>query len=221
MTKQGFCAWDKRGESKRDKRQRDMSVLVEQEYYDNKRILGATKIAKILSTAEKPLNRKLVASIMKEKHFKSKVVKKYKVTTNSKHNLRVAENILQREFTAELPNRKWVSNITYIATDECWLYLAGILDLCGKEIAGWSMGERMTKENDFICSMSRKGNCWDNAPMESFWANLNRNGLTINTSEPGMKRELLCFGPLSCFIKESDRTHPTDTRLHLFTVSRL
>lgn len=217
VTKQGFYAWDKRGESKRTKRRRETSVLVEQEYYDNKRILGATKIAKNLSTAEKPLNRKLVASIMKEKHLKSKVVKKYKATTNSKHNLPVAENILKREFTAELPNRKWVSDITYIATDEGWLYLAGILDLCGKEIAGWSMSERMTKElvikcfnnaqkqrgnpkgvllhsdrgsqycsndyqkvlkeNDFICSMSRKGNCWDNAPMESFWGKLKQEWL--------------------------------------------
>ncbi len=158
------------------------------------------------------MNRKLVAKIMKENGLKSKVVKKYKATTNSNHNLPVAENILNRDFTAEKPNQKWVSDITYVPTDEGWLYVAGILDLFGKEIAGWAMDERMTKdlvircfnqalgrrgnpknvlihsdrgsqycsheyqnllkETHFTCSMSRKGNCWDNAPMESFWGKL-------------------------------------------------
>ena len=154
---------------------------------------------------------------MKENGLKSKVVKKYKATTNSDHKLPVAENILNREFYAEKPNQKWVSDITYIPTDEGWLYLAGILDLCGREIAGWAMGDRMTKDlvirclnqekgrrgcpkdvlihsdrgsqycsndyqkilkqNNFTCSMSRKGNCWDNAPMESFWGKLKQEWL--------------------------------------------
>ena len=154
---------------------------------------------------------------MQENCWKSKVVKKYKATTNSKHNLPVAENLLNRKFEAEYPNQKWVSDITYIPTDEGWLYLAGILDLCGREIVGWAMGERMTKalcidalnqaklrrgnpkgvmahsdrgsqycsrdyqdelkKDGFICSMSRKGNCWDNAPMESFWGKLKQEWL--------------------------------------------
>ncbi len=191
--------------------------MVIKEFNDNKRIPGSVKITKNLSTTKKPINRKLVAKIMKENGLKSKVVKKYKAATNSKHNLPVAENILNRDFKAEKPNQKWVSDITYAATDEGWLYLAGILDLCGREIAGWSMGERMTKDlvirclnqarccrgkpqnvlihtdrgsqycsndyqkllkdNSFICSMSRKGNCWDNAPMESFWGKLKQEWL--------------------------------------------
>jgi len=154
---------------------------------------------------------------MRENGWKSKVVKKYKATTNSNHNLPVAENLLKREFQADQPNQKWVSDITYIPTDEGWLYLAGILDLHGREPVGWAMGERMTKglviqalhqANDrrdnpegvlihsdrgsqycshdyqkelekggFICSMSRKGNCWDNAPMESFWGKLKQEWL--------------------------------------------
>ena len=154
---------------------------------------------------------------MRENGWVPKVVKKYKATTNSKHNLPVAENLLNRDFHAERPNQKWASDITYIPTDEGWLYLAGILDLYGREIAGWAMGERMTKElviqalkqangrreepkgvlihsdsgseycsgdyqeelrkGGFICSMSRKGNCWDNAPMESFWGKLKQEWL--------------------------------------------
>jgi putative transposase len=172
------------------------------------------------------VGKKLVASIMRENGWKSKVVKKYKATTNSKHNLPVAENLLNRDFTASLPNQKWVSDLTYIPTDEGWLYVAGIMDLYGREIVGWAMGERMTKGlvieclkqakmrrnnprsvlchsdrgsqycsknyqkllslSGFICSMSRKGNCWDNAPMESFWGKLKQewlNGKRFRTRE--------------------------------------
>jgi len=91
------------------------------------------------------VGRRTVAGIMNENGWKSKVVKKYKATTNSNHNLPVAENLLNQDFKATAINEKWVSDITYIPTDEGWLYLAGILDLCGKETVGWSMNERMTK----------------------------------------------------------------------------
>jgi putative transposase len=154
---------------------------------------------------------------MRELGLIPKVVKKYKATTNSNHNLPVAENILNREFTSDRPNQKWVSDITYVPTDEGWLYVAGVLDLYNREVVGWAMGERMTKElvldalrqakdrqgnpkgvlahsdrgsqycsydyqkelkkDGFICSMSRKGNCWDNAPMESFWGKLKQEWL--------------------------------------------
>jgi len=217
VKRSSYYAWDKRPESKRSKWKKELTDLVKQEFYDNKRIPGAIKIAKKLSVQKTPVSRKLVAKIMKENSLKSKVVKRYKATTNSNHNLPVAENILNREFKAEAPNQKWVSDITYVHTDEGWLYVAGILDLCGHEIAGWAMGDRMTKELvirclkqargrrgnpfgvllhsdrgsqycsngyqelmrkcNFICSMSRKGNCWDNAPMESFWGKLKQEWL--------------------------------------------
>ena len=204
VKRSSYYAWDKRPESKRSKWKKELTDLVKQEFYDNKRIPGAIKIAKKLSVQKALVSRKLVAKIMKENSLKSKVVKRYKATTNSNHNLPVAENILNREFKAEAPNQKWVSDITYVHTDEGWLYVAGILDLCGHEIAGWAMGDRMTKELvirclkqargrrgnpfgvllhsdrgsqycsngyqelmrkcNFICSMSRKGNCWDNDP---------------------------------------------------------
>ncbi len=149
---------------------------------------------------------------MSENGIKSKVTKKIKATTNSNHKLPVAQNILNRDFSVEKPNEKMVSDITYIWTNEGWLYVAAIMDLCGQKIVGLSMSERMTKElvinalddaynraerptgvilhsdrgsqycsidyqnlikkYGFICSMSRKGNCWDNAPMESFWGKM-------------------------------------------------
>jgi len=167
---------------------------------------------------------------MRENGWKSKVVKKYKATTNSKHNLPVAENLLNRDFCATMPNKKWVKDITYIDTDEGWLYLATVLDLCGKDVAGWAMSERMTKQlvinalrqakmrrgnpegvlthsdrgsqycssdyqkelskDGFICSMSRKGNVYDNSPMESFFGKLKQewlNGKRFRTRKEAMK----------------------------------
>jgi transposase InsO family protein len=116
-----------------------LTLRVKNEFFENKRIPGAKKIAAKLSSVEDPVNTKAVAKIMRENNWKSKTVKKYKATTNSKHDLPVAENILNRDFNSDAPNKKWVSDITCIATDEGWLYLAGILDLCGREVAGWSM----------------------------------------------------------------------------------
>jgi putative transposase len=160
----------------------------------------------------KLFNHKRIERIMKKEGIRSKVARKFKATTDSKHNLPVAENLLNREFTATAPNQKLVSDLTYVWTEEGWLYVAGIMDLCGQKIVGLSMGERMTKQlvinalesaykrigrprgtlihsdrgsqycskeyqklltrYGFICSMSRKGNCWDNAPMEAFWGKL-------------------------------------------------
>lgn len=73
-------------------------------------------------------------------------MKKYKATTNSKHNLPVSDNVLNQDFTAEKPNQVWMADITYVPTDEGWLYLASVEDLCTRKITGFHMDERMTKE---------------------------------------------------------------------------
>lgn len=82
---------------------------------------------------------------MRENGIRAKSHKKYKVTTNSKHNLPVSENILNRNFTADRTGQKMVSDITYIPTDEGWLYLAGVMALCGDKIVGTAMDGRMTR----------------------------------------------------------------------------
>lgn len=169
-------------------------------------------MTKEICNSGKLVNHKRIERIMKQEGVRSKVAKKFKATTDSKHNLPVAENLLNREFEATKPNQKMVSDITYLWTEEGWLYIAGVMDLYGRKIMGLSMGSRMTKElvinaaesaykragrprnvmihsdrgsqycsHDyqrllnkfgFICSMSRKGNCWDNAPMETFWGKM-------------------------------------------------
>jgi transposase InsO family protein len=156
------------------------------------------------------VTEKTVARIMKELGLKSPTVKKYKATTNSNHQLPVQENLLNQQFTAKALNQVWTADITYIPTDEGWLYLASIMDLCTRKIVGFHMDERMTKElviqaldqayrlqrprgevlhhsdrgsqyasHDYQArlrkygmtgSMSRKGNCYDNACMNHFIA---------------------------------------------------
>ncbi len=152
----------------------------------NHHVYGSRKITAELSRQKgTKVNHKRVERIMRENGIRSKVTRKYKATTNSRHNLPVAPNVLDRGFAAEHPAQKMVSDITYIPTEEGWLYLAGVMDLCGQKIIGMSMDGWMTKElvinaledAGFTMSMSRRGNCWDNAPMESFWGKLKQEWL--------------------------------------------
>jgi transposase InsO family protein len=153
-----------------------------------------------------------IKRIRKKLGIRCKQKRKFKATTYSKHKLPTAENLLDQQFKVSAPNKVWVSDITYVPTDEGWLYLAGHKDLCTNEIVGYAMGERLSKnlvsESLFkavsrkrpakglthhsdrgsqYCSseyrqildlfglqvsMSGTGNCFDNAPMESFWGTL-------------------------------------------------
>jgi putative transposase len=155
-----------------------------------------------------------VERLMRENGIHARHKCRYKVTTDSRHALPVSENLLARHFTPTAPNEVWTSNITYLWTDEGWLYLAIVLDLFNREVVGWSLKPRMTadivtdaltmawfrrrpatglmhhsdrgsqyaghtfqdklKEYGMTCSMSRKGNCRDNAPTES-WFNSFKN----------------------------------------------
>ena len=218
ISRSGYYAWRKRHPSLRDKENQKLLDEIRRIHEEYRQVYGSRKMTQELKKRmDKPVNHKRVERIMKENGIRSKVTKKYKATTNSRHHLPVAPNILDRNFTAEKPAQKMVSDITYIPTEEGWLYLAGVMDLCGQKIVGISMDSRMTKElvinalndainhsgnvmgcilhsdrgsrycsNDysrrakeagFTMSMSRKGNCWDNAPMESFWGKLKQEWL--------------------------------------------
>ena len=212
VSRSGYYASLNRPESAQSIRQREVCEKIKEAHKNSFKIYGSPKITVALNQEGVVVSRGTVARIMHKNGIKSKTVRKYKATTNSNHDLPVAENILNREFTAFSLNEKWVSDITYVSTDEGWLYLAGILDLCDGALVGHSMDGRMTKDlvinalseacirrnpapgllihsdrgvqycckeyqkeierRGFVCSMSRKGNCWDNAPMESFWGKL-------------------------------------------------
>ena len=158
------------------------------------------------------VGKERVRKLMKQHGIRARGKRKFKATTDSNHSLPVAPNLLERNFSPTAPNTVWTSAITYIATDEGWLYLTVILDLFSREVVGWSMRPHMRQElvvdalrmawfrrrpapglimhsdrgsqycgKDFTralksygmkSSMSRKGDCWDNAPTESFWGSL-------------------------------------------------
>lgn len=216
VSRSGFYIYLKRPTSNRELENRILLEKIKIIYKDNHGIYGYPRITDELKSDGAP-SKNRVYRLMKANDIKAKTVKKYKATTNSKHNLPVAENLLNREFEAEKPNQKWVSDITYVATDEGWLYLAGVLELCGRTVVGFAMAEHMKKslvidalnqaigrtgakqgllvhsdrgvqyaskeyqailnKHQFVCSMSRKGNCYDNAPMESFWGKLKQEWL--------------------------------------------
>lgn len=208
VSKSGYYVWKKRPKSQQKIRKEKLTAQIKHEYLDSRKNYGSPKITKKLNKKGIKVSQKTVTRIMKENNIRSKTVKKYKATTNSKHHLPIYPNLLRQQFKVNHPGEVWVGDITYIWTREGWLYLASIMDLYSRRIIGWAMGDRMTKElvitalkraiitqrpkpglihhsdrgsqyasKDYqqvlrqygmITSMSRKGNCYDNACIESF-----------------------------------------------------
>lgn len=230
VSESGYFAWKKRQTQPKTDRQKKKDCIrkeVMRVFLESQCVYGARKIARILQKEQHiEIGRSQVSLIMRKAGIRSKVCRKYKATTNSKHKLPVADNILARDFESAYPGRKMVSDITYIPTAEGWLYLAAVMDLCGRRIVGIAMDKQMKKDlvisalkdalarsgnvegcilhsdrgsqycsteyqnymraHGFIPSMSRKGNCWDNAPMESFWGKLKQewlNGRNFKTRD--------------------------------------
>lgn len=176
--------------------------------------LGSRTLAKHLCGEGFTMGRDRTRRLMKVLNLTVKQKRKYTVTTDSKHHLPVAENVLNRQFNPSVPNQVWGTDITYLWTQEGWVYLAVVIDLYSRRVIGWAMDRRMQKalviralmmainlrqppeglihhsdrgsqyasyayqamlkQHDMICSMSRKGNCWDNAPLERFFSSLKR-----------------------------------------------
>jgi len=145
VSRSGYYEWTKRRESNRSKRHERLKKQIRRAFHDSRRLYGSRKIWEVLKKQKVTVAEKTVARIMKELGLKSRTVKKYKATTNSKHNLPVAANVLNQTFTASAPNKVWMTVITYIPTDEGWLYLASVMDLCTRKIVGFQMDERITK----------------------------------------------------------------------------
>lgn len=214
VSKSGYFKWLKRPKSDRQMKQEKLSQKVFQTHLEFQQRYGSIKIAKTLNKRGIKVSERTISRIMTNNKWKSCTVKKYKATTNSNHQHPVSENVLDRQFKASEPNQSWVADITYIPTNEGWLYLASVMDLYSRKIVGWSMNKTMTKElvmealkmayhrqkpekgvihhsdrgvqyasNEYqnllkqyemIGSMSRKGNCYDNACIESFHGILKR-----------------------------------------------
>lgn len=212
VSRSGFYAWLKRPKSKTEIANDELLEKVKKAHEKSRRTYGSRRVHRQLLSESETCSKNRVARLMRRNNIKAKTKRKFRATTNSKHNYSVAENLLNRQFEVEAPNKVWVADITYIPTEEGWLYLSAVMDLGSKRVLGWSMGERMTRElamdalkmairqrspfeglmhhsdrgvqyasNDYqdllrkhgmTCSMSRKGDCWDNAAMESFFGSL-------------------------------------------------
>ena len=213
VSRAGYYAWRTRPKSPRQKRQEVLAARIAVTHRVNRGTYGSPRIFKALVAEGEAACVHTIAKLMRELGLRGKAKKKFvPCTTDSAHVYPVAENRLDRQFSAARPNRKWVVDITYIPTAEGWLYLAGVMDLCSRKIVGWSMAEHLraelvgdaltmaiTRRNppagllhhsdrgvQYACddyrklladagmqvSMSGKGDCWDNAVMESFWSTL-------------------------------------------------
>ncbi len=212
VSRSGYYDWLGRPESPRAVRHRRLVAKIRQAHIESRRIYGAPRIRDELVDQGERVGKNTIARLMRKNGIQSKVHKKFVVTTDSRKTKRPASNILAGAFTAEKPNQKWVSDVTFVPTRKGWLYLAAIMDLWSRRIIGWSMGDKNSTEligdalkmavqqrrdiegvvlhsdqgaqyasgayqqylRDFriVCSMSRKGNCWDNAVMESFFHSL-------------------------------------------------
>jgi len=212
VSRAGFYAWLGRGDSRHTLEDRRLTALIREEHEKSRRTYGAPRIHAALKRRGEICGIHRVERLMRAAGIRSKMRRKFRRTTDSKHNHPVAPNILAQNFTASAPNQVWVSDITYIPTDEGWLFLASTLDLFSRKVVGWSMSASMPaslvlnalkmaidlrspppgllhhsdrgvqyaahafqgllERHGIVCSMSRKGNCYDNAVKESFFHTL-------------------------------------------------
>jgi transposase InsO family protein len=144
VSRSGYYKYIKVGLSERT--QENMRLLAEIKviHADSRQTYGSPRIHAVLSHQNEICSRKRVARLMKKEGLQAKMRKRYKLTTQANPKAKAAPNLLQQDFTADMPNQRWVTDITYIATAEGWLYVAAVLDLFSRRIVGLAMSERMT-----------------------------------------------------------------------------
>ena len=209
VSSSGYYAWLGRPPSKRAQEEARLEVEILAAHQRTRETYGPERLQEDLADNGVKTTVHRVKRIRRKLGIRCKQKRKFKATTNSNHTLPVAPNLLEQKFTATAPNQVWLTDITYIPTDEGWLYLAGHKDLFSGDLVGYAMSERMTKnlvsqslfrgvaakrpprglihhsdrgsqycaheyrklldQFGMVASMSRRGNCYDNAPMESFW----------------------------------------------------
>ena len=212
ISESGYHAWRKRPPSRRAQANARLEVEIKAAHERTRQTYGPERLQADLADNGIQVGIHRIKRIRSKLGLRCRQKRKFKATTDSSHNLPVAPNLLDRQFAVTAPNKAWVTDITYIATDEGWLYLAGIKDLFNGELVGYALDARMTQQlvmqalfravaakrpgkgllhhsdrGSQYCahayqkllrqfgmqaSMSRKGNCWDNAPMESCWGSL-------------------------------------------------
>jgi len=146
VSRSGYHGWLKRPESRRSRQNRALEAKIRVLHAASHGIYGAPRIHRDLIDDGIRCGKNRVARIMRDAGIRSRTKKKFKATTDSRHNLPVAPNLLNQQFTVDIPDRSWVGDITFIPTDQGWLYLAVLLDLFNREVVGWSASSRMTRQ---------------------------------------------------------------------------
>ena len=212
VSESGYYRWLSRKPSKRAEEDLVLIEEIAEIFYASRRVFGSRKITSIMRSRGRLINHKRVARLMSEYCLYSRVCKEYNSFTEPGDGNNIKDNLLKRDFSVTGPDQKMVSDTTGIRTKEGWLYVAGILDLCGRIPVGMATGPRndtklvstafrdmrrrghggngcilhsdrgstyssseyqeLISSSDMLSSMSRKGDCWDNAPMESFWGKM-------------------------------------------------
>lgn len=145
-----FYRWLVSPESPREQRSKALVDKINQAHRDSKYIYGSPRITAELHKKGEKVSRSYVARLMKKHGIRSKVKKKYRVTTDSSHSYGIAENLLKRDFSADAMSQKWVGDITYIHTSKGWLYLTTVIDLADRKVIGWSLSTDMTAKNTSV-----------------------------------------------------------------------
>ena len=214
VSESGYYAWVGRPPSEADRRRDQLVAAMEGVHAEVKERYGSPRMTAELNARGHACTVNTVAGLMKTHGIRAKTVRRFVRTTDSRHSLPVAGNVLDRQFQPVRPNTTWSADITYIPTADGWLYLAVVEDLFSRRIVGWSMDATMTSrlaadaldmalrrrvpeegllahsdrgsqyasehyqrllaEKGITCSMSGVAQCWDNAPVESFFASLKR-----------------------------------------------
>jgi transposase InsO family protein len=214
VSEAGYYAWAGRGPGPAGDRRQTLVAAIKAVHAEVKGRYGSPRMAAELAARGHPCSENTVAKLMREHGIRAKAPKRFVRTTDSRHGLPVADNVLARDFDPAGPNAAWSADITYIPTADGWLYLAVVEDLFSRMIVGWAMDQTMTsrlvvdalamavhrrvpaaglvahsdrgsqyasdhyraalRRHGITCSMSRTAQCWDNAPVESFFASLKR-----------------------------------------------
>ena len=212
ISRSGYYASLGREPSRRAKEDAELVAEIQEVHRASRGTYGSPRMHVELQAREFRVGRHRVARLMRENGITARFKRPFRRTTDSSHSLAVAPNHLDRNFTVDAPDKAWTTDITYVWTEQGWLYLAVVLDLFSRRVIGWSMAEHLRTElvlaalgmalghrvpsHDLIhhsdrgcqyashayrdalathgikCSMSRKGNCWDNAVVESFFGTL-------------------------------------------------
>lgn len=245
VSENGYYNWRNRGKSQRKQDDEQLVSRIEDAYNDNRGVYGSPRIHVELKAQGIKCGRKRIARLMRERNISARKKRRQAKKTDSNHGSPIAPNLLKRDFTADASNKKWMTDMTFIATSEGWLYLAGVIDAYSRKIVGWAMGsehdaelvkqalhmalvtqqpgaglvhhsdrgseyasksyQEMLHQHNIQISMSRKGDCYDNAMIESFWGTLKEECFSLEIFHTRREAKTAIFEYIEVFYNRKRR----------------